>query len=479
MNNEIPILLLYLFFGVSAIVLAFKVIRGKHWRMLDVTPLKSSWLPFVLSIAPITAGLLLGNMGDLNLAIAAPYFAGAAAIAFLLSQIGVDAEIRSLLLRMLAVGASLLCPAEFEPPILGALAGLLVWKTMENLLHKPQSRLDDITPAFVWLATFYWTKVAANDVNAIFCQGVVLATLLVSIFIRWVQPVLLPDDKIYLKRLLLSIFGGLALVALITKVLFNVELQTIAALGAGGYLFAYLLQSLGRNVAATSNLAPSIRNILLVGTLTLIATRLFGMTGLLVLAATTVIAPTPGFALIAGLFWASRVLLQAYVLQYNPNVTGINLMHTYTTAATYAGVLAILVLSVLINEVKDRRLLSAIFLASVCVTPFASNYFLHSEPTGSLLVSIGVTAVIMALLSPAVYQNLSAEQENLILVPALATTLALVSYELIELGEGASVQDRIVIMLGFGFVMICIALINHFLRGSRHRRQISAPNPSG
>src|SRR4030095_12104464 len=207
-----------------------------------------------------------------------------------------------------------------------------------------------------------------------------------------------------------------------------------------------------------------LRNIFLVGALTLVATRLFGMTGLLVLAATTVVAATPGSALIAALFWASRVLLQAYVLQYNPNVTGINMMHTYTTAAAYAGVLAILVLSVLIKEVRDRRVLSAIFLGTACVPPCAANYFLHSEPTGSLLVSIGVTAVLTALLSPALYQEQGADQENLLLVPALVTTLALVSHELIALGDDTSSQDRLVVMLGIGSVMFCIALIYHIIR---------------
>src|SRR5262249_47378112 len=156
----------------------------------------------------------------LSLVHAAPYFVGAAAIAYLLSQIGVDAELRSLTLLMVAVGLSLLSPADFSAPILGAITGLLVWKTMENLLHLPQSRLDDITPAFIWLTTFYFTKVASDDVNAVFCQAVVLGTLLVGIFIRWVQPALLPGDKIFLKRLLLSIFGGLALLSLISKVLF-------------------------------------------------------------------------------------------------------------------------------------------------------------------------------------------------------------------------------------------------------------------
>ena len=59
------------------------------------------------------------------------------------------------------------------------------------------------------------------------------------------------------------------------------------------------------------------------------------MVGLLVLAPTTMVALRPNVAIFAGLFWTVRVLLQAFVVQYNPNVTGINLMHSYTSAALY------------------------------------------------------------------------------------------------------------------------------------------------
>jgi len=479
MNNAIPNLLLYPFLAVTALVLASKVIGGKHWQLLDIRRLKSSWLPFLLGVAPLTAILLLGNIGSLGFAQAAPYFVGASVIALLLSQIGFPAELRSLILLILSVGLTQLCPTEYNQPILGTLAGLLVWKTIENLLHKPESRLDDITPPVVWLSTFYWAKVGTNEANGVLCQGIVLGTLLVSICIRWIQPALLTSDKVYLKRLLLSVFGGLALLCLITELLLGVKLQTIAALAGGGYLVTYLLQSLDSGHNEAPNLARGLKNILLIGILTLVATRLFGMQGLLVLAATTVIAPTSGAAVIAGLFWASRVLLQAYVLQYNPNVTGINLMHTYTTAAMYAGVLLVLVISLFIKEIKDRRLLSAIFLASVCITPCASNYFLHSEPTGGLLISIGVTAVLIALLSPAVYQSRLTDQENLMLVPALATTLGLMSQELIGLGDGASVHDRALALLGIGLVLLCIALISHFVPSLQHNRRISAPDLSG
>ena len=94
--------------------------------------------------------------------------------------------------------------------------------------------------------------------------------------------------------------------------------------------------------STTARFSRGIKNILLVGICTLVASRLFGMEGLLILAAATVVAPIPGSALIAGLFWSSRALLQSYVSQFNPNVTGVNLMHNYASAALYAGFLVII-----------------------------------------------------------------------------------------------------------------------------------------
>ncbi|MGH9551952.1 MAG: hypothetical protein ACRD3W_21380, partial [Terriglobales bacterium] len=369
-------------------------------------------------------------------------------VTFLLSQTRFNAEVRSFILLMLSVGLTMLIKDESCTPILVAcLSGMLFWKLLENLLHKPESRLDDVLAPSVWLTAFYWCHTGLSDTSAKFCLGAVLCTLLTSVFIRWIQVVLLHEDKVYLKRIVLSVAGGLTFLILLTKVLSNDKLSSLALLCGGGYLVTYFLQSLDRNVDEGPALARSVKNILLVGIATIVATRLFGMEGLLVLAAATVIAPQPGSALIAGFFWVSRVLLQIYVLVNNPNVTGVNLMHYYTSAAMYAGFLMVLLAMLLIRDLGNRKVLAALLIGAAVIIPAASNFLMHPEPTGSFLISLGVTAVLAAMMAPAMFPMKSTDQENLVLLPSLATCVALMTQQLIELGNNADSHQRMVAML--------------------------------
>ncbi|HEY9716679.1 MAG TPA: hypothetical protein V6C69_04390, partial [Trichormus sp.] len=371
-QHSIPTLLYYLFFGTTAIVTTVKFVLDKEWKNLTPKRLLWGWKALLLTVIPLTGLILAGKLGDnMELVNAAPYFAGAAFLAYILSQIGLNAELRSLILLMLSVVLTMLLPTKELPlwtePILGTIGGLMAWKLVENLLHKPESRLDDLFAPAVWLGTVWYSKLNMGEVGQFTAQDLVLATLTVTVFLRWVQPVLLPRDTIYLKRLMLSLSGGGLLLILISRVILAPDLTDVAWLGTAGFLGTYLLQSLDRNVDDAPNLARGLKNILLVGIYTLAATRLFGMQGLLVLAATAVLAPIPGSALIAGFFWLSRVLLEGYVLLYDPNVTGINLMHPYTNAGLYAGFLAMVVVSVMIKDLKDRRLLATVTLAAIVV----------------------------------------------------------------------------------------------------------------
>jgi hypothetical protein len=163
------------------------------------------------------------------------------------------------------------------------------------------------------------------------------------------------------------------------------------------------------------------------------------------------------------------VLLEGYVLLYDPNVTGINLMHPYTNAGLYAGFLAMVVVSVMIKDLKDRRLLATVTLAAIVVLPAATNFFLHSEPAGAVLCSISVGAVLLSLLAPALYPGNAKDQENVILMPMIACVTALMSHELIELGDNADTESRVKAMCAIGFVLLCIALVNHFVFSDRRR----------
>jgi hypothetical protein len=484
-QHSIPLLLYYLFFGTTAVVTTIKFVLDKEWKNLTPKRLLWGWKALLLTVIPLTGLILAGKLGEnMEVVSAAPYFAGAAFLSYILSQVGLKAELRALILLMLSVVLTMVLPTTgdgviWTQPILGALGGLLSWKLVENLLHKPESRLDDLLAPAVWLGTFYYSKLNMGAVGQFSTQGLVLATMTVAVFLRWVQPVLLPRDTVYLKRLMMSLTGGGLLLVLINRVLLAPDSNNVAWLGAAGFLGMYLLQSLDRNVDDAPNLARGLKNILLVGIYTLAATRIFGMEGLLVLAATTVLTPIPGSALVAGFFWLSRVLLEGYVLLYDPNVTGINLMHAYTNAGLYAGFLAMVVASLMIKDLKDRRLLATLCLAGIVLLVGASNYFLHSEPAGAVLCSISVGAVLMSLLAPAFYPGNAGDQENLILMPMLGCVTALMSHELIELGDGADTEARVKAMCAIGFVLLCIALVNHFVFADRKgdgKKPVSAPD---
>jgi hypothetical protein len=479
MNTKIIDLLLYLFFGTAAVIGVFKFVKAKGWQSLAPKQILLGWKPFVYSVVPVTALLYGGQLGGLATPAAAPYFVGASLTTFIVTQIGLNPELRSLILMMLTVGMTLVLPTDFAQPILGVAAGLLIGKVVETLLHKPDSRLDDIAAPIIWLSAFYWSNAGLTGDSTVLCQEVVLATLLIAIFIRGIQPMLLANDRFFLKRVGLSITGGLAMLLLVTRVFMNEDLETTAILAGAGFFCTYLLQSLDRGGEDGPKLATALRNIFVVGIMTLAATRLFGLQGLLVLAAATTIAPQPGAALIAGLFFASRVLLQVYVVQYNTNVTGINLMHNYSNAALYAGFLLAAVAGLLIKDLADRRLLVMIYLATMFIGPASATYFVHAEPTGGLLISAAVAAVLISFLAPATYPTRSADQESLILMPVLATVVALLTPGLLELGDNASTNERVVALGVIAGIILCLALINHLMVTLDKRRVSAATAEAG
>jgi len=472
MNDKFPQLLLYLFFGMTAFLTIWRFVREKEYKLLAPKQVVAGLKPFLLTVVPIAALLLAGYLGSMQLTAAAPYFAGAALLSFILSQIGLSAEVRSLILLMGAVGLSLVLPhgesvtenaSVLTQPLLGTMGGLMTWKFIENMLHKPESRLDDIMAPMVWLTTMYWSNFVTARVSALISQEVILSTLLVSVFIRWVQPILIPNDNAFLKRIMLSLTAGLALLILTTKVVTGSDLGSMVWLAGAGFLTTYLLQSLDKNVDDAPNLARGLKNIFLVGILTLVATRLFGMQGLLILAATTVVAPIPGSALIAGLYWVGRVLVEAFINQYVPNVTGMNLQHGYTTAAMYAGLVFIIVATLFIKDMKDRRLLSTILLSSMVIAPAGVSYFLHGEPAGTLLVSMGMGAVLLSYLAAAFFPGHAADQENLIVLPIIGTVTALTSQELLQMGNDASSNDRLIGMCWIGGIIVMLAIVSRVL----------------
>lgn len=359
------------------------------------------------------------------------------------------------------VAATLAIPAESHIAIAALIGGLLIWKLADNLLVPERSTLEDLLPSLIWLVTVYWTAVGGGNGNAANQQALVLGTLAVSILIRWVQRPLLHEDKVYLKRVVLSIFGGLAVLCLITKVVAAVALSKIAVIAGAGYFLAYLFQA--TDSYKDEGIIRGLKQLLFIGILTLLASRLFGMLGVLVVAATMLVATKPGTAQIAGVFFVVKAFAQTFVAQFNPNVTGVNLLHSYTSATLYAGFIAIVIFSLFIRDNKDKRILAMILIGGSVVLPAGSNFFVHPEPTASLLIAASVAAVIMCTMATGIYQRVIESHENLILIPAVMTASAVLSNELLQMGEQSSSQERLIAVGVLAFIVMCIGVVNHFI----------------
>lgn len=453
---------LILFFGTAGFVFCWFFLRGKQWSELSAKTLAPSIKAAVLVLLPFLALFGLAQLGSLTIASSVLYFAPAMLVPFILSRLNFLPFERSILLLAMFVGTCMVLPAGSEPAVAAMIAGLFVWKISDNLLLPEKSTLEDLLPSLIWLTTVYWSHVGGGTINATIQQSVVLGTMVVSMFLRWVQrPLFAKGDKVYLKRIVLAMTGGLSVLCVITKVIDAATMPKIAAIAGAGFIFAYLLQTTDDKEEDAT--VKGLKQLIYIGIFTLVASRLFGMLGVLVLAGTMLVATKPGTAHIAAMFWAIKALIQTFVAQYNPNVTGVNLTHSYTSAALYAGFLAVVVLSVFIRDSKEKRWLTVLLLGGAVALPVGSNYFVHPEPTSGMLIAASVAAILMCAMSSALYQRAVEAHENLILIPGVMAASALLSHELLELGQTSTAHDRLVAIGALAVLVVILGIVNHFI----------------
>ncbi|MDZ4834130.1 MAG: hypothetical protein SGJ27_10175 [Candidatus Melainabacteria bacterium] len=353
-------------------------------------------------IVPISGLMLISQSFGLAIADAAPYFAGAVALPFLISASGMPPFLRALLLLGASVAFTCMVPADnYQHPLAAVVAGLVCWKSAQNLLKQETSTLEDFLPAYLWLVSIYWTKTVDSGAWVGHHQNLILASFVVAIFMRWIQDPFLKVDKLYVKRVCLAITGGLVLLILVTKVVVVMDLAKICAIGGAGYLLTYVLQAMDKVGPNESVSAKSFKQLLFIGIFTLLATRLFFTPGLIVLAIATAIATTSGAAMIAGLYWGSYIFLHTFIYKFNSNMTGINVMHPYTSAALYAGLLIAITAALLIRERIDNRAKALLLLAATILAPAATAFFLHAEPTSAMLLAVMIGCVLITIFSKA------------------------------------------------------------------------------
>ncbi len=470
--------LLVIFGILTTAVFLWRFSRDKIAPQLSGANLVPSLKVLLAMVIPVAGLMWLSSMAGLELAVAAPYFGAAALLPYLFSSVGLPPFLRALLLLASAVAFTSFVPTDhYQVCVESAIAGLICWKSVENLLVSPEkSTLEDFVPPFLWMATTLWVRTVEADNWVALHHNVILASFVAAIFMRWIQDPFLKIDKLYVKRVCLAITGGLVMLILVTKVVGALELAKLCALAGGGYLLAYVLQALDARREHESLALNSFKQLLFIGIFTLIATRMFFTPGLIVLAISTVIATTSGAALMAGLYFGSYILLQTFIFRFNSNMTGINIMHSYTSAALYAGLFIAITASLLLRERMDNRARALLFISAGLMAPAATSYFLHAEPAASLLVAVLVGTIIIGIFCRALANAHWKGYENVMLTPAMMIAFGLLTGELITIGNSADAQQRYTVLIGLGVAATAVLGIASFLsRQNQDGPELTAP----
>lgn len=470
-------------FAVAALV-AFAVpfYREAAYKQLTWVPEWSAVKSFAAVLFPFLVLLGAAQFFKIGAGDSLRYLALGAVVPFILTRLNIPARLTGVLLLALTVLLTwFFKEASVAPVCFALISGMTVWKLAENLLLKSESTLEDILPPLIWLVGLNWIRTILPQAQYESREGLLLGTLSVVLLLRVLQSPFLTDDKLYLKKIILAATGGLGLLIVITKLLvlpLQNSICPIAALVGAGIFVAYLFDAMQNQDTQTYGPMEAITVLVLVGILTLIASRVFGNFGLLVLAPAMLVGGRASFAHQAALFLVARGLLQGYINTYVQNVTGINIMHAYSAAALFAGFLLAAVASMSVRDVADRRWLTTIFLSGSALTPLLSNYFLHEEPTGSLLVSCLVAATMFAALAPALYRQVIPGHENVLLLPTQMTAFALLGSELVSLGNEGTAGDKIKILIYCALIVLFVSGLLYWLF-SRKRQAPQAPAVEG
>lgn len=443
--------LVILAFCLISVVFLWRFIRDRDWERLSTSALAPAlkihsafMVPALLAI--LTLWVVNIEVGQIVLCFACGFF-----VPTLLSHSGMTAYLRSLLLLALALVATLLLPGEgYKLPWAGLMVGLILSKTIDVIALEKEPTLEDVLPAFLWLTGAYWTRTADTANWLHLHQQVILGALLVAVVVRWFQGPFLKEDKLYVKRLTFSAIGGLLLLIMVTKVFVAMEVTTLALVAGAGFFLTYVLEAL--DTGQDTPVLRAVKQLLFIGIVTLVVSRQFGMIGLMVLASTTIVAASPHAAALAGLFWGGRVLLQSFTFEFNTNMTGINVMHAYTSAALYGGFFLAIVLSILLVRSGSRLVSCLLTVTAAVVGPVSANFFLHAEPSAALLLSSLIACVLMSFLATPLSERESRNLEGIMLVPSLMVSVAILTNQLLETGKIVDSQIRIWVLIVIGFV---------------------------
>jgi hypothetical protein len=349
--------------------------------------------------------------------------------------------------------------------------GLVFYKSIDLLFFRRKIQFDDVIPSITWLSAIAWYQstffehVVADKGNLAAQQEIILLALGITFGLKPLATLIAGPDRFYLKRIFLSVIGGFAFFFLTNVIVLKPVLAFAGALYAAG-IFTAMLTNTTFFDEKTSERESAVFHrqlhfVILVGILALVGSRTFSMMSFLVLAPTALLASASGIGAAIGLFWTSRVLLQTFVVNYNSNVTGINLMHPYVSASMFAGFFLSLLFTVNLMRSAKAWQDSLFFLSIAAAAPILSNYFLHEEPTSGFLSSLLTASVLLVCLAPLL--NPSAPEPNrlniLILLPTISLATALFSSSLLTTGNETPTADRIQLAIYLTAAFAAVTLV--------------------
>lgn len=450
--------------------------------------LDRSALPnLILGSTLCVALYLLAGFLQLEAASGALWFLAGFAGQWLLPNLGLRNGLSGLLLLLAGFYLTWAAPdaTALQIPALSYLFGLTAGKAMN-----PSAAWEDLALPATWLIGHYWIALASPESMLASHQALLTLFLAVTLLMRAIQSLgLLPKQPSVLTPAFVVITSGLAAWLGVQTLVLKPALLNWVWLFTGGTLLGSLLDAGASNDHQnTSSTPPSLVQsaiqLVLIGIAALVASRLFGTLGWVVLATGLLGNRNAGQAVMVGiLFFLARTLLQGFLLQYNPNVTGINITHPYASAALYIGFALMLLLPGLLNrlcpspsnaqaiEPQASQPAPAISLFSIgCVLIGGlSNYFLHAEATGSLLVALTTAGLGVSLLGR--IQSSSANAYP-ILFSILTINGALLGHELLDMGNEADKAQKLTLLGITLIIALALLLVSQKLGSGRKPVQV-------
>jgi hypothetical protein len=458
-------------FGLAVVVCLFDLVRSSFWTSIDIAALKRDIKPFGMVAILLGAMLGLSSFLKLELIQYSLYLVLGLLACFVSGVIDPlkHRYMRATFLLACSAGLVMANPDQFGYCASAFAIGLLSWRLVANLLEPDTARLDDVAPAFAYLASMTLAACSASGHPTGKAADLVTGAFAVACLLNMMQRPFMHDDKLFVKRLVLVVAGGLGMLVVVTKGLNLVEYTKLSVLLGAGFGGMYALDALSRcandeKAGGAYKSAKFIKQVLIVGIFTLIASRLFGNVGVGVLAACVMVGSVSQVPACFAAYLGARLFEQAFAYDSVANVTGINLMHPYVSAAQYFGFFVVVALLVMIKESHDRKFDAvAIALVGTIGTALVS-YFLHGESTGSYLVALGVAGIVGTVLMQVFYGDKPNRALSLMLLPGLAGAVAFLSQGLVDVGLEASMDQRLSVIGGLaGFVlllMVASTLIN-------------------